>query len=153
MNFRFHDVPRKASAREPEVVTIGFLAGEREPRGGYRLPSITANDRPGSRSISDMSLPGVSIRRRRGYLSVATGGRLSSRLVVNKDSNGVGGGHPRAARFKFGESRIFTAADKQIFSRFPLLSLSSVGETEMEFNVQIERPSLAECGPRYNVIR
>lgn len=86
VNFRFHGVPRKASAREPEVVTIGFLASEREPRGGYRLPSITANDQPGSRSISDMPLPGVSIHRRRDYLSVATGGRLSSRLVVNKDS-------------------------------------------------------------------
>lgn len=33
VNFRFHGVPRKASAREPEVVTIGFLIGERgEPR-------------------------------------------------------------------------------------------------------------------------
>lgn len=41
VNFRFHSVPRKASAREPEVVTIGFLVGKREPRGGYRLPSIT----------------------------------------------------------------------------------------------------------------
>lgn len=46
VNFRFHGVPRKASAREPEVVTIGFLVGERgEPRRWiHRLPSITAND-------------------------------------------------------------------------------------------------------------
>lgn len=46
VNFRFHGVPRKASAREPEVVTIGFLIGERaeSPDGGYKLPSITAND-------------------------------------------------------------------------------------------------------------